>query len=117
MDAEMRNDEHTKIQLKVQDSRNPSVFVKTSIVDVTCLNRAATQDAVILQKFSVLNEQRQIVLATIPNLRVGSRSGSDPKPSGWNGSYHTKSRTIAIRPVLPPKPGISASQLWLQLRI
>ena len=43
------------------------------------------------------------VLATVPNSRVGSGSGSDLEPNRWNGSYHTKTRTVAIGPVLPPK--------------
>jgi hypothetical protein len=42
-------------------------------------------------------------LATVPNSRVGSGSGSDLEPNRCNGSYHTKTRTIAIGPVLPPK--------------
>jgi len=44
-----------------------------------------------------------IVLATVPNSRVGFGSGSDPEPNRCNGSYHTDTRTIAIGPVLPPK--------------
>ena len=44
-----------------------------------------------------------LVLATVPNSRVGSGSGSDPEPNRCNGSYHTKTRTVAIGPVLPPK--------------
>ena len=44
-----------------------------------------------------------LVLATVPNRRVGSGSGSDPELNRCNGSYHTKTRTVAIGPVLPPK--------------
>ena len=44
-----------------------------------------------------------LVLATVPNSRVGSGSGSDPEPNRCNGSYHTKTRTVAIGPDLPPK--------------
>ena len=43
------------------------------------------------------------MLAKVPNARVGSGSGSDPEPNRCNGSYHTKTRTVAIGPVLPPK--------------
>ena len=43
------------------------------------------------------------MLATVPNSRVGSGSGSDPEPNRCNGSYHTKTRTVAIGLVLPPK--------------
>ena len=43
------------------------------------------------------------MLATVPNRRVSSGSGSDPEPNRCNGSSHTKTRTVAIGPVLPPK--------------
>jgi len=42
------------------------------------------------------------VLATVPSSRDGSGSGSDPEPNRCNGSYHTKTQTVAIGPVLPP---------------
>jgi hypothetical protein len=45
----------------------------------------------------------QVVLATVPNRRVGSASGFEPEPNRCNGSYHTKTRTVAIGLVLPPK--------------
>jgi len=59
MYAEMGNDERTQMQLKFQDSRNPSVFVTTPNVGGTGLNLTAANHAVITQKFWVLNEQRQ----------------------------------------------------------
>jgi len=59
MFVEMGNDEHTEMQLKFQDSPNPSVFVTTPKVGGTGLNLTAANDAVITQKFWVLNEQRQ----------------------------------------------------------
>jgi SNF2 family DNA or RNA helicase len=59
MCAEMGNDEYTEMQLKFQDLPNPSVFVTTPIVGGTGLNITAANDAVIPQKFCVLNEQRQ----------------------------------------------------------
>jgi len=34
----------------------------------------------------------------------GSGLGLEPEPNRCNGSYHTKTRTVAIGPVLPPKP-------------
>ena len=43
------------------------------------------------------------MLATVPNCRIGSGSGSGPQPNRCNGSYHTKPRTVAIGPVSPPK--------------
>jgi SNF2 family DNA or RNA helicase len=41
MYAEMGNDERTEMQLKFQDSQNPSVFITTPKVGRTCLNLTA----------------------------------------------------------------------------
>jgi hypothetical protein len=59
MYAEMGNDEHTEMQLKFQDSPNPSVFVTTPKVGGRGLNLTAANHAVTTQKFRVLNEQLQ----------------------------------------------------------
>jgi hypothetical protein len=59
MYAEMGNDERTEMQLKFQDSLNPSVFVTTPKVGGTDLNLTAANHAVITQKFWVLNQLRQ----------------------------------------------------------
>ena len=59
MVAEMGNDECTKMQLKFQDSPNPSVFITTPNVGETGLNLTAANQAVITQKFWVLNKQQQ----------------------------------------------------------
>ena len=59
MFAEMGNDEWTEMQLKFQDSPNPSVFVTTPKVGGTGHNLTAAKHAVITHKFWVLNEQRQ----------------------------------------------------------
>jgi len=59
MYAEMGNDERTEMQLKFQDTRNPSVFIPTPKVGGTGLNHTAANHAVITQTFWVLNEQRQ----------------------------------------------------------
>jgi hypothetical protein len=56
MYAEMGNDEHTQIQLKFQDSPNPSVFITAPTVDRTGLNLSAANHAEITQKLWVLNE-------------------------------------------------------------
>jgi SNF2 family DNA or RNA helicase len=56
MYAEMENDECTEMQLKFQDSRNPSVFITTPKVGGTGLNLTAAQHAVIHQKSWVSNE-------------------------------------------------------------
>jgi len=47
MYAEMGNDECTEMQLKFQDSRNPSVFITTPKVGRTGLNLTAADHAVI----------------------------------------------------------------------
>jgi SNF2 family DNA or RNA helicase len=57
MYAKMGNDESTEMQLKFQDSRNPSVIITTPKVGGTGLNLTAANHAVITQKFWVLNEQ------------------------------------------------------------
>jgi SNF2 family DNA or RNA helicase len=67
MYAEMGNDEHTDMQPKFQDSRNPSVFITTPKVGGTGLHRAAANHAEICQKFWVLNEQR-LALARVVQL-------------------------------------------------
>jgi hypothetical protein len=57
--AEMGNDEHTEMQLKFQQSPNPSVFVTTPKVDGTGLNLTTANHVVISQTFWVLNALRQ----------------------------------------------------------
>jgi SNF2 family DNA or RNA helicase len=59
MYVEMGNDACTEMQLKFQDSRNPSVFITTPTVGGTGLNLTAANHAVITQKFWVLNAQWQ----------------------------------------------------------
>jgi hypothetical protein len=44
-----------------------------------------------------------LVLATVPTRPNGSGLGLEPNPDHCNGSYHTKTRTVPIGPVLPPK--------------
>jgi len=51
MYAKMGNDECTEMQLKLQDSRNPSVFITTPKVGGTDLKLTAANQAVITQKF------------------------------------------------------------------
>jgi hypothetical protein len=59
MYAEMGNDKRAEMQLKFQNSRNPSVFITTPKEGGTRSSLTAANHAVITQKFSVLNEQRQ----------------------------------------------------------
>ena len=58
MFAEMDNNERADMELKFQDSPNPSVFVTTPKVGRTGLNLTAANHPVIPQKFWVLNGQR-----------------------------------------------------------
>jgi hypothetical protein len=76
MYAEMGKDERTEMQLKFQDSPNPSVFVTTPKVDGTGFNLTAANYAVIPQKFWVLNEQRQAFARIV-------RLGQDRLPHTW----------------------------------
>jgi len=57
--AEMGNDGRTEMQLKFQDSPNPSRFITTPKVGGTGLNLTAVNHAVMRQKFWVLHEQWQ----------------------------------------------------------
>jgi len=60
--------------------------------------------SLLLHAFSSLAANRcGLVLATGPNSRFGSGSGSNPEPDRCNGFYHTKTRTVANGSVLPPK--------------
>jgi len=76
MYAEMGNDERTEMQLKFQDSRNPSVFITTPKVGGTGLNITAANHAVINHKFWVLNEQRQAFARVV-------RLGQNRVPHTW----------------------------------
>jgi hypothetical protein len=72
----MGNDESTEIQLKFQDSPNPSVFVTTPKVGGTGINLTAANHAVITQKFWVLNAQCQAVTRIV-------RLGQNRVPPTW----------------------------------
>jgi hypothetical protein len=63
--------ESREMQLKFQDSPNPCVFVTTRKLGGTGLNLSAANNAVITQRFWVLNEQRQ---AFARNVRLGQNS-------------------------------------------
>jgi hypothetical protein len=77
MYAEMGNDERTEMQLKFQDSQNPSVFVMTPKVGGTGLNLTAANIAGITQKFWVLNEQWQAFARVV-------RLGQNRVPHTWS---------------------------------
>jgi len=76
MYLEMGNDERTELQLKFQDSPNPSVFVTTPKVGGTGLNLTAANHVVITQVFWVLNEQRQVFALVV-------RLGQNRVPHTW----------------------------------
>jgi len=57
--AEMGNNERTQMELKFQNSPNPSLFETTPKVGGTGFNVTAANQAVITQKFWGINEQRQ----------------------------------------------------------
>jgi len=57
MYAEMGNDEHTEMQLKFQDSRNPSVFVTIPKVGGIGRNHTAANNAVLTKQLWVLSDQ------------------------------------------------------------
>jgi len=76
MYAEMGNKESTEMQLKFQDSPNPSVFVTTPKVGGTGLNLTAANHAVMTQKFWVLNEPLQAVARVV-------RLGQNRVPHTW----------------------------------
>ena len=59
MYVEMGNDERTEMQLKFQDSRDPSVFITTPKAGWTGLILTTANRAVITQMFWVLNKQQQ----------------------------------------------------------
>jgi len=84
--AEMGNDEQTEMQLKFQDSPNPSVFVTTPKVGGTRLNLTAANHAVITQKFWVLNEQRQAfpLVVRLGQNRVRHRWLLNTGPKGYD---------------------------------
>ena len=76
MYAEMCNDECTEMQLKIQDSQNPSVFITTLKVGGTGPKYTAASYAVITQKFWVSNEQRQAFARVL-------RLGHNRVPHAW----------------------------------
>jgi hypothetical protein len=76
MSVEMGNDESTEMQLILQDLPNPVVFVTTPKVGRTGLNLRAAKDAVLSQKFCVLNERRQAFSQVL-------RLGDNTFPHTW----------------------------------
>jgi len=72
----MGNARRTDMQLKSQDSRNPSAFVTTPQVGGLGLNLTAANHAMVTLKFCVLNEQRQAFAGIV-------RLGQNWVPHSW----------------------------------
>jgi len=119
MYAEMGNDERTEMQLKFQDSRNPSVFITTPKVGWTGLNLTAANHAVITQKFWVLNEQRQAFAWVVPlgQNRVPHTWLLNTGPGGYdNGASdlhkHSGVAQMRIQHDLMSRPNIMTSMIY-----
>ena len=63
--AKMGNHERTPMQLKFQDSPNPTEFITAPKVGGTGLNLTAANHAVITQKFWVLHEQQHTIAQVV----------------------------------------------------
>jgi hypothetical protein len=119
MYAEMGNDERTEMQLKFQDSPNPSVFVTTPKVGGRGLNLTAANHAVITEKFWVLNEQRQ-AFARVVRLgqnRVPHRWLLNTGPNGYDNrpsNLHQLSGVAQMRVLqgLMNRPNITTTMIY-----
>ena len=90
---------HSRRRVLVRRSQSPTVYASSVM-------QAAYPRALFSVWYGLHLHRRscsRVVLTTVPNSRVGSGTGSDPEPNRCNGSYHKKTRTVAIGPVLPPK--------------
>jgi len=119
MYAEMGNDEYTEMQLKFQDSRNPSVSITRPKVGGTGLNLTAANHAVISQKFWVLNEQRQ-AFARVVRLgqnRVPYTWFLNTGPGGYNNCAsdllkHSGVAQMRVLHGLVSRPNIKTSMIY-----
>jgi len=119
MYADMGNDERTEMQLKFQDSPNPSVFVTTPKVGGTGLNLTAANHAVITQKFWILTEPRQ-AFARVVRLgqnRVPHTWLLNTGPSGYDkraSDLHLLSGVAHLKVLhgLMSRPNITASMIY-----
>jgi len=119
MYSELGNDEHTQMQLKFQDSRNPSVFITTPNVCRTALNPTAANHAVITQKFRVLSEkwqafargvllkQNQVPQTWLMNTGPGA---DDTSPSDLN--QHSGVAKMRVLHGLMSRPNIKMTMLY-----
>jgi len=119
MYVEMGNDERTEMQLKSQDSPNPSVFVTTPKVGGTGLNITAANHAVITQKFWEWNEQRQAFaqVARLGQSRVPHTWLLNTGPSGYDNrasDLHQLSGVNQMKVLhgLISRPNITTSMIY-----
>jgi len=119
MFAAMGNDEHTEMQLKFQDSPNPSVFVTTPKVGETGLNLTAANHAVITEKFWVLNEQWQAFARVVPlgQNRVPHTWLLNTRPNGYDNrasDLHQLSGVAQMRVLhgLMNRPNITTTMIY-----
>jgi len=119
MYADMGNDERTEMQLKFQDSPNPSVFVTTPKVGGTGPNLTAANHAVITQKFWVLNEQRQAFawVVRLGQNRVPHTWLLNTGPGGYDNresDLHQLSGVAQMRVLhgLTSRPNITTSMIY-----
>jgi hypothetical protein len=107
------------MQLKFQDSPNPSVFVNTPKVGGTCLNLTATNHAVITGKYWVLNEQRESFARVfrLGKNRVPHTRLLNTGPNGFDNSasdLHQLSGVAQIRVLhgLMNRPNITTMMIY-----
>ena len=119
MYADMGNDERSEMPLKFQDSPNPSVFVTRPKVSGTGLNLAAANNAVISQKFWVLNEQGQ-AFARVVQLgqnRVPHTWLLNTAPSGYDNRVSDLNQVSGVAQMkvlhgLMSRPSIMTSMIY-----
>jgi hypothetical protein len=108
MYAEMGNDELTEMQLKFQDSPNPSLFITSPTVGGTGLNLTAANHAVITQKVWVLNEQCQAFARVV-------RLGQNRVPHTWllnTGPSGYDNRASDLHQLSALRSGTNESPAW-----
>jgi len=119
MYAEMCHDKCTEMQLKFQDSRNPSVFITTPKVGGTGLNFGAANHAVITHKIWVLNEQWQ-AFARVVRLgqnRVPHQWLLNTSPGGYDNRVSDLHRLSGVAQMRVPhglmsRPNITMSMIY-----
>jgi hypothetical protein len=119
MYAKMGNDELTEMQLKFQDSPNPSVFRTTPKVGGTGLNLTSANHVVITQKFWILNEQRQSFahVVWLGQNRVPQACLLNPDPGGYDNRtsdlhQHSGVVQMPVQHGLMSRPNIMMSMIY-----